>query len=114
MSEGKQAPVPSSRYSEEIVVRFAGPDYSDFVDSGGERLRPRLARSLELANLKPGTRLLDLGCGRGEVAAHAARRGADVVALDYSADCVRLTREAVALLRGGQGPGARGQGAGKF
>src|SRR5206468_10841505 len=37
VSEGKQAPVPSSRYSEEIVVRFAGPDYSDFVDSGGER-----------------------------------------------------------------------------
>jgi SAM-dependent methyltransferase len=99
VSESKHTPVPSSLYSEEIVVRFAGPDYSDFVQSGGARLRPRLARSLELANLRPGTRLLDLGCGRGEVAAHAARSGAHVVALDYSADCVRLTREAVAMLQ---------------
>jgi SAM-dependent methyltransferase len=85
-------------YSEEIVVRFAGPDYRDFVESEGRDLRPRLARSLALADLRPGHRMLDLGCGRGEVAAHAAARRARVVALDYSPDCVQLTREATRLL----------------
>jgi SAM-dependent methyltransferase len=99
MSQQQPAPVPAARYSEEIVVRFAGPDYRDFVESGGARLRPRLARSLELAQLAPGVRLLDLGCGRGEVAVHAALRGARVTAVDYSADCVRLTRDAVELVR---------------
>ncbi len=90
--------VPSSLYSEEIVVGFAGPDYGDFVASGGERLRPRLARSLDLAGLDHGVHLLDLGCGRGEVAAHAALHGARVTAVDYSPDCVRLTQEAVQLV----------------
>ena len=92
------APVPSHLYSEEIVTRFAGPDYRDFVASGGQKLRPRLARSLDLACLTPGLRLLDLGCGRGEVAVHAALQGAAVTALDYSPDCTRLTREAVGLV----------------
>jgi ubiquinone/menaquinone biosynthesis C-methylase UbiE len=92
------AAVPSSLYSEEIVVGFAGPDWDDFVASGGQQLRPRLARSLELAAIHPGVSLLDLGCGRGEVAAHAALRGATVTAVDYSPDCVRLTREAVSLV----------------
>jgi len=79
-------------------VRFAGPDYRDFVASGGARLRPRLARSLDLAQLGPGVRMLDLGCGRGEVAVHAALRGASVVAVDYSPDCARLTREAAEIM----------------
>jgi SAM-dependent methyltransferase len=95
--EQRQRAVPASQYSEEIVVRFAGPDYRDFVESGGERLRPRLARSLDLARLGPGVRMLDLGCGRGEVTLHAALRGADVTAVDYSPDCVHLTQEAVRL-----------------
>ena len=97
-SSPRPDPVPSSRYSEEIVVRFAGPDYRDFVDSEGRNLRPRLARSLDLADLRPGHRMLDLGCGRGEVSAHAAARGARVIAMDYSPDCVQLTRDATRLL----------------
>lgn len=95
---GRPEPVPSSLYSERIVVGFAGPDYRDFLESKGQRLRPRLARSLALARIEPGIRLLDLGCGRGEVALHAALRGGRVAAVDYSPDCVRLTGEAIRLL----------------
>jgi SAM-dependent methyltransferase len=101
MSKERVEPVPASQYSEEVVVRFAGPDYRDFVTSGGARLRPRLARSLDLAQLHPGVRMLDLGCGRGEVSVHAALRGAQVVALDYSPDCAALTQEAARLVREG-------------
>ena len=36
--------------------------------------------------LRPGDRLLDLGCGAGRHAFEAARRGAHVVALDYAFD----------------------------
>jgi len=40
--------------------------------------------------IQPGTRLLDLGCGAGRHAFEAARRGADVVALDT--DCGELAQ----------------------
>lgn len=39
---------------------------------------------LEHVELKPGTRLLDIGSGSGAVAIAAARRGADVLAVDFA------------------------------
>jgi len=35
---------------------------------------------------------VDVGCGRGEAAVHAARRGARVIALDFSLDALALCR----------------------
>ena len=86
-------PVPAEVYDEETILSFVGDGgYHDFIASKGDRLPPRMARSLLLMNLEPGMRVLDMGCGRGEIVLHAARRGAEVVGIDYSADCLRLTR----------------------
>ena len=86
-------PVPADVYDEETVLSFVGDgQYHDFIASKGDRLPPRMARSLLLMSLRPGMRVLDMGCGRGEIVLHAARRGAEVVGIDYSADCLRLTR----------------------
>lgn len=93
----RPAPVPPALYSEELLLAFTGGDYAAFLRSGGAALRPRLRRSLGLAALRLGLRVLDLGCGRGEVALHAAARGARVWALDYSPDCLRLTARTLAL-----------------
>jgi magnesium-protoporphyrin O-methyltransferase len=50
-----------------------------------------------------GQRLLDAGCGTGALAIEAARRGADVVAIDLSPTLVNLARErAPADLGGGR------------
>jgi 2-polyprenyl-3-methyl-5-hydroxy-6-metoxy-1,4-benzoquinol methylase len=85
--------VPAEVYDEETVLSFVGDgQYQDFIASRGDRLPPRMARSLQLMNLGPGIRVLDVGCGRGEIALHAARRGAEVVGIDYSTDCLRLTQ----------------------
>jgi len=43
-----------------------------------------------------GLRLLDAGCGTGALAVEAARRGADVVAIDVSAQLVNVARERAA------------------
>ncbi len=43
-----------------------------------------------------GLRLLDAGCGTGGLALEAARRGADVVAIDLSGTLVRLAEERLA------------------
>ena len=40
-----------------------------------------------------GRRVLDAGCGTGALAVEAARRGADVVAIDVSASLVNIARE---------------------
>lgn len=68
----------------------------EFLASRGRKLSARLQKALELANVLPGERVLDIGCGRGELVAHSALRGADAVGIDNSATAVRLAREALA------------------
>lgn len=51
---------------------------------------------LEVLDLRPGSRVLDVGCGPGRHALELARRGFTVHGVDISAPFVRLAREAAA------------------
>lgn len=61
------------------------------VRAGRDRMRATLLDWLP-ADLA-GARVLDAGCGTGALAVEAARRGADVVAIDLSPTLVQLARE---------------------
>lgn len=61
------------------------------VRAGREKMRATLLSWLP-ADLR-GHRVLDAGCGTGALAAEAARRGADVVAIDLSPKLVELARQ---------------------
>ena len=61
------------------------------VRAGRDRMRATLLGWLP-ADLR-GARVLDAGCGTGALAVEAARRGADVIAVDLSATLVGLARE---------------------
>ena len=61
------------------------------VRAGRDRMRATLLSWLP-ADLH-GTRILDAGCGTGALAVEAARRGAEVVAIDLSATLVKLAGE---------------------
>jgi magnesium-protoporphyrin O-methyltransferase len=63
------------------------------VRAGRDEMRRTLLDRLP-ADLT-GRRLLDAGCGTGALAVEAARRGADVVAIDLSPTLVALARERV-------------------
>lgn len=90
--------VPPGLYDAALLRAFAGGEYETFLAEGGATLRPRLARALELAAIRPGATVVDVGCGRGEASAHAALHGARVIALDFSPDALTLTaRTAVAV-----------------
>lgn len=92
-------PVDSRLYSEELLLRFGSPEeYAEFIRSSGEAVRPRIARALHLADLRPGMRVLDVGCGKGEVAVQAALAGAEVYGLDYSDGSLNLSRRTLQIL----------------
>ncbi len=61
------------------------------VRAGRNRMRDTLLSWLP-ADLS-GVRLLDAGCGTGALAVEAARRGADVVAIDVAASLVGVARD---------------------
>src|SRR5439155_1107313 len=60
-------------------ARFASPQ-----DSLEDAQRRKIALLLDRLELKPGQRLLEIGCGWGSLAIEAAKRGANVVGLTLS------------------------------
>ena len=85
---GLPEPVRSDIYSDSLCDGMGGFGSNRlFVESGGNILRPRLAYALKLADLKPGLRVLDLGCGRGEVVIRCLQLGCQpAVGVDYARD----------------------------
>lgn len=69
------------------------------VREGREQMMAHLLGQLP-ADLS-GRRILDAGCGTGALAVEAARRGADVVAIDLSPTLVNLARERLPSELGG-------------
>ncbi len=69
--------------------------YKEFRESGGQKLSSRFQKALEMARIQPGERVLDVGCGRGELVAHAAMLGADTVGIDYAEEAVRIATQAL-------------------
>lgn len=61
------------------------------VRAGRDRMRDTLMKWLPRE--MSGLRLLDAGCGTGALAVEAARRGAQVIAVDLSPTLIRLARE---------------------
>jgi magnesium-protoporphyrin O-methyltransferase len=68
------------------------------VRAGRDRMRATLLSYLP-EDLS-GQRVLDAGCGTGALAVEAARRGAEVVAIDLSSTLVKLARERMPALSG--------------
>lgn len=68
------------------------------VRAGRDRMRATLLNCLP-ADLH-GMRVLDAGCGTGALALEAARRGAQVVAIDLSPQLVEVARQRTAELQG--------------
>jgi ubiquinone/menaquinone biosynthesis C-methylase UbiE len=81
-------------YDSRYFSSFLG-GYKEFRDSGGRRLAPRFQKALEMAAVAPGQRVLDIGCGRGELVIHSALRGATAVGIDFAADAVGIAARAV-------------------
>lgn len=79
------------------IARFLGPAYlRNAFTKGTEQEVEFLVGAL---GLRPGMRVLDVGCGPGRHALALARRGFEVVGVDRSEDFVGLARDVTAAER---------------
>jgi SAM-dependent methyltransferase len=79
-------------YDRDYFLSHVLDGFADYEAGGINVVR---LREVDLLDLRRGDRALDLGCGRGETAREMLRRGATVIAIDYSWDAVELTRTLV-------------------
>ncbi len=93
-NEHGQQSVNPNRYDETYFLS-ACEGYEEFIASEGEQLSRRLREAFEVAEVTPGMRILDIGCGRGEILRHCARLGARGYGVDYAPVAVRMARALV-------------------
>ncbi len=69
---------------DEVYFLSSCEGYQEFITSEGAHLSRRLTQALEAAEIAPGMRVLDVGCGRGEILHHCAELGAQAYGMDYA------------------------------
>jgi len=92
-SDRSQQPVRPERYNEAYFLNSC-EGYEEFIASEGAHLSRRLGQSFEMAEVEPGMRVLDVGCGRGEILRHCADVGVKAYGIDYAPVAVQMAREA--------------------
>ena len=92
--EAERPAIDAAEYDEAYFL-CASEGYREFAASRGRRVGPRFHKALSLAKVQPGQRVLDIGCGRGELVIHSALRGARAVGIDYSETAVAIALEAL-------------------
>jgi cyclopropane fatty-acyl-phospholipid synthase-like methyltransferase len=90
----KQKSLPSTLYTEEYFLT-ACEGYDVFTESEGEHLSRRLRDAFAVAEVQPGMRVLDVGCGRGEILRHCMKLGIEAYGVDYAEAATRMTRQVI-------------------
>ena len=92
-SDRSQQPVRPERYDEAYFLNSC-EGHEEFIASEGAHLSRRLRQSFEMAEVRPGMRVLDVGCGRGEILHRCADLGVRAYGIDYAPVAVQMAREA--------------------
>lgn len=80
-------------YTKEYFEACEG--FSYFNKSKGKDLGPRHMKVISNITLRKGMKVLDIGCGRGELVFWAAKRGADAIGIDYSKTAINMAKKAI-------------------
>ncbi len=92
--------LPSELYDAEYFLSDWCEGFDEF--RAGEGVSQLKKREVALLGPSPGVRVLDAGCGRGEVLLECARRGASVAGADYAEAAVAIARETLAAVEGSE------------
>jgi len=66
--------------------------FEEFKKSFGKILEPRFIELIKYFKVNPDVRVLDIGCGRGEMVFYAASKGANAVGIDYARASIDLAK----------------------
>ena len=97
MKKEKQPIVPSTVYTEAYYLTD-NEGYKEYQKGLDGNIHPKFIRALRYAKLHPGMRVLDLGCGRGELSFYALKNGCEVTAVDYSEAAIRIAKQTMNTL----------------
>ncbi len=64
----------------------------EFKKFHGEKIHPEVKSLLTMISIKKGMKILDLGCGRGDVAFFLQKKGAIVTGIDYATAAVQIAK----------------------
>src|SRR3989338_2234742 len=64
--------------------------FNEYKSSFGEVLEPRFAELIKYFTITQDMKVLDIGCGRGELVLYAAKKGAESIGIDYSKNAIKL------------------------
>lgn len=93
-SPGVQQSIPPEVYDRDY---FMSEICEGFDEAQQGEVSHNKAKQVRLLGARPGLRILDAGCGRGETLLACAKAGAQVAGIDYSAAAIDLTREMLAV-----------------
>ncbi|MEK7450736.1 MAG: class I SAM-dependent methyltransferase [Patescibacteria group bacterium] len=66
------------------------PGSEEFKESGGKKLHLRLEKLLQQITIDKSTKILDVGCGRGDIALYLGRNSEEAIGIDYSKEAIEL------------------------
>src|SRR5260221_1479214 len=69
--------------------------FEEYKKFKGRKVHPRILNFANLVQVQKGIHILDIGCGRGDLAIEFARRGAEVIGIDYSKDGIKIAQSAL-------------------
>ncbi|KKN33786.1 hypothetical protein LCGC14_0800190 [marine sediment metagenome] len=83
--------IPPIVYTRDYFLSDHCDGFKEFKERFG--LSFNKAKALEMLRIEPETKILDIGCGRGELLYHCGQRGARLFGIDYSIDAIDITKE---------------------
>ncbi len=92
LRDDPETSVPPETYTREYYESHC-QGHEVFEASQGRTLPKRLSLPLRMSDLAPGMRILDVGCGRGELLLHTRQLGILSYGLDYAKNAVLIARD---------------------
>jgi ubiquinone/menaquinone biosynthesis C-methylase UbiE len=97
--DGTQSRPPSveaSLYDETYYLEGC-EGYEQFVATQGRVLSDRLRLVIDFLDVRPGMRVLDIGCGRGELLIWLHRQGVEAWGIDYAYAALNLAKKTLGI-----------------
>jgi cyclopropane fatty-acyl-phospholipid synthase-like methyltransferase len=104
MCPQQSQPVASTDYSEEYFLT-ACDGHEDYLAHGGTVMARRLQAVWRYLEAQPAMRVLDIGCGRGEMVVQAGLHGLSAVGIDYSPAALHFAQKAIGRAEQGRKQG---------